>query len=67
MKNHLPDFVKKRFKVSLDELPEVESLPAYFAEPLSFHARCRPGAGNLDVAESPGGKKTGWMRLTIMR
>jgi len=24
MKNHLPDFVKKRFKVSLDELPEVE-------------------------------------------
>jgi len=24
MKNHLPDFVKKRFKVSLDDLPEVE-------------------------------------------
>jgi hypothetical protein len=24
MKNHLPDFVKKRFKVNLDELPEVE-------------------------------------------
>src|ERR1051325_3373353 len=24
MKNHLPDFVKKRFKVSFDELPEVE-------------------------------------------
>src|ERR1044071_4040049 len=24
MKNHLPDFVKQRFKVSLDELPEVE-------------------------------------------
>jgi uncharacterized membrane protein len=24
MKNHLPEFVKKRFKVSLDELPEVE-------------------------------------------
>lgn len=24
MKNHLPDFVKKRFKVSLDKLPEVE-------------------------------------------
>ena|ERR1051325_9306276 len=24
MKNHLRDFVKKRFKVSLDELPEVE-------------------------------------------
>ena len=24
MKNHLPDFVEKRFKVSLDELPEVE-------------------------------------------
>jgi uncharacterized membrane protein len=24
MKNNLPDFVKKRFKVSLDELPEVE-------------------------------------------
>jgi len=24
MKNHLPDFVKKRFKVSLDSLPEAE-------------------------------------------
>jgi hypothetical protein len=24
MKNHLTDFVKKRFKVSLDELPEAE-------------------------------------------
>jgi hypothetical protein len=24
MKNHLPDFVKKRFKVSLDDLPEFE-------------------------------------------
>jgi hypothetical protein len=24
MKNHLPDFVKKRFKVSLDDLPEVD-------------------------------------------
>ena len=24
MKNHLPEFVKKRFKVSLDKLPEVE-------------------------------------------
>lgn len=24
MKNHLQDFVKKRFKVSLDDLPEVE-------------------------------------------
>jgi uncharacterized membrane protein len=24
MKNHLSEFVKKRFKVSLDELPEVE-------------------------------------------
>src|ERR1051325_7790984 len=24
MKNHLPAFVKKRFKVNLDELPEVE-------------------------------------------
>ena len=24
MKNHLPDFVKKRFKVSLDQLPQVE-------------------------------------------
>jgi hypothetical protein len=24
MKNHLPVFVKKRFEVSLDELPQIE-------------------------------------------
>jgi hypothetical protein len=61
MKNHLPDFVKKRFEVSLDELPEAEHRVVqhlgerrhiYFAEPLSFHARCPQAAGNFDVAES---------------
>src|SRR6185503_11395260 len=67
MKNHLPDFVKKRFKVSLDELPEVEHrVVQHLGERrhisrdinLEFEKRLTPGQRLADRVAAFGGSWT---------
>ena len=67
MKNHLPDFVKKRFNVSLDDLPEVEHRVVQHLEErrhisrdinLEFEKKLTPGERLADRVAAFGGSWT---------